>query len=540
VRSVARVPAETARDVASVTVRAVAEPPHPLFDVLPHAVFVLRDLKFEWANRAAAALLHSTSAALAGRSVGDVLADGEMTRIESRIRLFQVGVALPEAERVRFIEPETGVELAMDLQVVRLDEHGTHLLLVGAMPTLPTHGEAVFAKLAKLAPVSDSLVSLDALFKRVDPVFKELAWRAFLLEPRADALLARHVANIGGDDSFARFTQSLQNTLIPATQMAISMEVLRSGEAVYVDDFAARLSSASGVAGASAKYFVGQPEVMRAAWVPVPGPAGTAAVLLVLGTTISAEDSVALRTFAAQIAATTRIEAMQVELVRRERLAAVGEMSAVLAHEVRNPLAIVANAGATLRRILGADAPSDARQLLDILDEETDRLNRLVRDLLAFARPSDPQIAIVPLQSLIARAIGAVVRDPTGDPTLAETTVVRIAPDASEVRADPELLYRALVNVLLNASQHKTARGAIQIDAMRSAPDEIRVRIFNDGEHLSEEVRQRVFDPFFTTRPHGTGLGLAVVRRTLEDLGGHVEVSTEPSGVAVSLYLPAV
>jgi len=518
----------------------VAEPPNQLLDLLPHAVFVLRDLTFEWVNRAAAALLHSTSDALAGRSVGDFLADGEMGRIESRMRLVEIGVAFPDAERVRFTEPETGVELAIDLHVVRLNEQGTHVLLVGALPTLPTHGEAVFAKLAKLAPVSDSLVSLDALFKRVDPVFKELAWRAFLLEPRPDALLARYVANIGGDDSFARFTQSLHNTLIPASQMAITMEVLRSGEAVYVDDFVARLSSAPGVAGQSAKHFVGQPDVMRAAWVPVPGPAGTAAVLLVIGTTISAEDSIALRLFAAQIAATTRIEAMQVELVRRERLAAVGEMSAVLAHEVRNPLAIVANAGATLRRILGPDAPSDARQLLDILDEETDRLNRLVRDLLAFARPSDPQIAIVPLQSLIERAIGAVVRDPTGDPTLAETTVVRIAPDASEVRADPELLYRALVNVLLNASQHKTARGAIQIDAMRSAPDEIRMRIFNDGERLSEEVRQRVFDPFFTTRPHGTGLGLAVVRRTLEDLGGHVEVSTEPSGVAVSLYLPAV
>ena len=507
-----------------------------LLELLPHAVFVVRDLTFEWVNRAGATLLGSTADALAGKSVGTILADGELARIQSRMRLAALGVAFPDAERVRFVEPGSGRELAMNLHVVRLNDDATHLLLVGAIPTPPTHTEAVFAKLAKLAPVSDSLMSLDTLFARVDPVFKDLGWRAFLIERDGEVLRSKYVANIAGDDAFARFTQGLRDTPLPPSQMAISMEVLRSGEAVYVDDFVARLSAAPGMAGASAKLFASEPTTMRAAWVPVPGPAGPGSVLLVIGATISPEDSIALRLFAAQIGATIRIEKMQVELVRRERLAAVGEMSAVLAHEVRNPLAIVANAGASLRRILGASANTDTRQLLDILDEETERLNRLVGDLLEFARPSDPQISAVSLKDVLTRAIGAVERDPTGDANLRQRAVVQIAADAAEVRADPELLYRALVNVLLNASQHSVPRSTIRIDTERVAKDEIRVRVFNPGAHLPDEVRARVFDPFFTTRPLGTGLGLAVVRRILEDLGGRVDVTSEPAGVAVSMY----
>ena len=122
----------------------------------------------------------------------------------------------------------------------------------------------------------------------------------------------------------------------------------------------------------------------------------------------------------------------------------------------------------------------------------------------------------------------------------------RLGPPASERErltrvqaADLVLLHRALVNVLLNATQHKGPRGKVRVDTLRTAPNEICLRVFNDGAHLPAEVRERVFDPFFTTRAHGTGLGLAVVRRTLDDLGGRVEVSTEVDGVAVSMYLPA-
>jgi nitrogen-specific signal transduction histidine kinase len=517
----------------------VAQSPDNLLDLLPHAVFIVRDLTFEWANRFGASLLHTTSEALAGASVAPFLADGEIQRLESQMRLIRSGIALPDPDRVRILEPGSRRELAVDLHVVRLDPDGSRVLLVGGLPAPPTHAEAVYAKLAKLAPVSDSLVSLEALFARVDSVFAELGWRGFLIEPYGDALRSRYVINIAGDDPFAVFTQGLRGAVLQPSQMTVTMEVLRSGEPVYVDDFVGRLSSAPGMAGESARHFAGRPGIMRGAWVPVPGPTGPASVLLVIGATISPDDSIALRLFTGQIAATQRIEAMQAELVQRERLAAVGEMSAVLAHEVRNPLAIVANAGATLRRILGGDATDDARQLLDILDEETERLNRLVRDLLAFARPSDPQLSVVPLRSLIERAVRAVAQDPTGDPQLVETAVVNLADDATSVRADPELLHRALVNVLLNATQHRAPRGQVRIDVTRSAPSEICVRIFNDGAHLPAEVRDRVFDPFFTTRPHGTGLGLAVVRRTLEDLGGRVEVTTEPDGVAVSMFLPA-
>ena len=228
------------------------------------------------------------------------------------------------------------------------------------------------------------------------------------------------------------------------------------------------------------------------------------------------------------------------ELVRKEQLAAVGELSAVIAHEVRNPLAVLRNAVSGLRREeLGAE---DRATLLEVLDEETNRLNRLVRDLLVYARPVDPQSVELDLQRVLERAIDLARRDHT------RTAIVRVDVDhsvaaATAIEGDPDLLERAFANVVENALQAMPDGGrlTIRLDKAELAGGRSAVAIsFSDtGEGMDTLVRSRARDPFFTTRSSGTGLGLAIVERAIGAHGGEVVLeSGSEDGTTVTLVVP--
>ena len=227
----------------------------------------------------------------------------------------------------------------------------------------------------------------------------------------------------------------------------------------------------------------------------------------------------------------------QEELVRKEQLAAVGELSAVIAHEVRNPLAILKNAVATMRRpTLG---PSDRGVLLGILDEETDRLNRLVRDLLAYARPVTPRGGAVEVEPLIERAL----EQAKGGRDASRIEVVLECEGPLAVRGDPELLRHALVNVIDNALQAMSANGKLTIRTTEARLDDKRacaIAVVDTGEGMDTLVRAKALDPFFTTRPAGTGLGLAIVDRVVRNHGGRIAIDSAPGqGTNVTLLLEA-
>jgi signal transduction histidine kinase len=218
---------------------------------------------------------------------------------------------------------------------------------------------------------------------------------------------------------------------------------------------------------------------------------------------------------------------------QRESLAALGELSAVVAHEVRNPLAIVKNAVSSLRR--PALDPVDRSLLLQIVSEESRRLARLVRDLLAFARPR----ASVPVRISVAELVERAARDATrGEPTALERVELALA-DGLELDGDAELLRLALANVLENGLQASDGAGRVRLEARTAPGESMEIVVSDTGRGMSEDVLKKARDPFFTTRPTGTGLGLAIVDRVVRSHGGWWDIESRPgAGCTVRMTLP--
>jgi two-component system sensor histidine kinase HydH len=228
----------------------------------------------------------------------------------------------------------------------------------------------------------------------------------------------------------------------------------------------------------------------------------------------------------------------QAELIDRERLAALGELSASIAHEVRNPLGVIFNSVGTLQRLLRPTG--DVALLLDIVGEEADRLNRMVGDLLDYSRPLQPALEPLLLQPLIEAAVAAARRQ-IGPAEGAVQLDLQVAPGVTTLRADARLLRQALVNLLLNAYQAMPRGGRLEVRAGTAALDgkpctEIAIR--DSGGGIPPDALSRIFQPFFTTKATGTGLGLAVVRRIIEGHGGAVAVGRPAIGAEFLVRLP--
>ena len=225
------------------------------------------------------------------------------------------------------------------------------------------------------------------------------------------------------------------------------------------------------------------------------------------------------------------------QLVKRERLAALGELAAVVAHEVRNPLAVVFNATAGLRKASPSSKDHDA--LLAIVQEEAEHLRDIVSDLLEFARPRPPLFAEVALDEIVRTAIDA-ARAEAG--VLPAEVLVEVTTDDVVAVCDERLVRQAVINLVANALTAPGRRGPVRV--VIAAGDDgreesILVHVIDDGQGISPDLRDRVFTPFYTTRPSGTGLGLAVVRSSAEAHGGDVVVSGTPGGGATfTLRLP--
>jgi signal transduction histidine kinase len=228
------------------------------------------------------------------------------------------------------------------------------------------------------------------------------------------------------------------------------------------------------------------------------------------------------------------LRVMQSELVSKNQLAAVGELAAAIAHEVRNPLAVIVNAVAGLRRVSGSE--EDRSILLSIVDEEAARLNRLVTDLLRFARPVSVKRSPVSLGELAKRSRSQILDG--------HEVVVSIAadPEIQTVWVDPNLFRLVFDNLVQNACQSMRGGGRVDIVVSRGVlptGPAVSIQIKDHGHGMEPEVRERALDPFFTTRPSGTGLGLPIVQRIVEAHGGELLIeSQEGEGTSVTLFLP--
>jgi signal transduction histidine kinase len=220
------------------------------------------------------------------------------------------------------------------------------------------------------------------------------------------------------------------------------------------------------------------------------------------------------------------LERAQQQLIQRERLAALGELSAIVAHEVRNPLGVIFNSLGSLRRLLRP--AGDAKLLLDIVGEEADRLNRIVGDLLDFARPSTPELRPEPLERVVEEAVGAALAQRPAGVEVERELDASVPP----VPMDARLVRQAVLNVAVNAIQAMPRGGRIVVRTRRDG-DAAVLEIEDSGAGIPEEVRGRIFEPFFTTKASGTGLGLAVVKRIVEGHGGAVSVAGRPGAGAI-------
>lgn len=209
------------------------------------------------------------------------------------------------------------------------------------------------------------------------------------------------------------------------------------------------------------------------------------------------------------------LAAAQEELVQRERLAAIGEMSAVVAHEVRNPVAIVLNAAASMRK-----HPEDRETLLRIIEDEAGRLTQMVTDLLLYARPATLQFVEEPFSAILESALGTIRK---ANPDAAVDVEVSLPADMPPLECDIRLIHQAIVNLVTNALQAEGRKGPVRVAAsLDRARDEVRLTVSDDGNGIAPDLRDRIFRPFFTTRATGTGLGLAVVQRSIEAHGGRL------------------
>lgn len=224
----------------------------------------------------------------------------------------------------------------------------------------------------------------------------------------------------------------------------------------------------------------------------------------------------------------------QEELVRKEQLAVVGELAAVVAHEVRNPLAVISNAVAGLRKT--TLSREDHATLLVILDEETVRLNRLVSDLLRYARPVSVQKSHVPLADLLERAL-RLARNEKG---ISVETKVDV--ENARIYGDSSLLRQVFDNLVENAVQAMGDAGTLSVhirETEEEGTDGVAIDIVDTGEGMDTLVKSRAKDPFFTTRPSGTGLGLAIVDRIVVAHGGHLLIDSRAGeGTTVTVFLP--
>jgi signal transduction histidine kinase len=224
----------------------------------------------------------------------------------------------------------------------------------------------------------------------------------------------------------------------------------------------------------------------------------------------------------------------QAELVRHERLAALGELSAVIAHEVRNPLAVIFNSLGSLRKL--AAPTDDAKILLDIVGEEASRLNRIVADLLDFVRPYSSHPRPTNLENLVIGALDGARRSL---PIQNVTIDADIPQTSRELLLDATMVQQALVNLISNAVQATPPGGRVTVRARTVEALETRTEeagltsrvdlcfeVTDEGPGIDPADVARIFQPFFTTKPTGTGLGLAIVRRIADALGGRIEAAS--------------
>jgi two-component system sensor histidine kinase HydH len=233
------------------------------------------------------------------------------------------------------------------------------------------------------------------------------------------------------------------------------------------------------------------------------------------------------------------IKLLQEKVKRSEKLAAIGELAAGVAHEIRNPLSSIRGFAQFLRHSL-KDKPQE-KEYAETMVTEVDRINRVITDLLTFARPMTVELSPTDITELIEHSARLVEAD-----ALSRDVNIRMKiSDLTKLPLDANQITQALLNLLLNALQASPPNGNIEIGAELDASNsQLHLWVKDDGPGIRNNLIEKIFEPFYTTHEKGTGLGLAIVHKIAENHNGEIRVNSPPKGMTrgccFSIVIPII
>lgn len=222
----------------------------------------------------------------------------------------------------------------------------------------------------------------------------------------------------------------------------------------------------------------------------------------------------------------TDLKAMESQVRLRENLSNLGEMSAGIAHELRNPMGVIAGYTGLLRRHI----PENLREYVVSIENEIQMMNKIISDFMSFAHPVSPNVAQVSLSDLIRDVVKTIVNDN-------QRIDFRIEGVGYEVEADEALLRQVLVNLVQNSVESMSGKGILTISSWRDG-GYVKIVVRDTGHGISTEMAKKVFLPFYTTKAHGTGLGLAIVHKIVTAHGGTIDFESSDRGSEFTISLP--
>lgn len=222
----------------------------------------------------------------------------------------------------------------------------------------------------------------------------------------------------------------------------------------------------------------------------------------------------------------TELKAFQSQQDLRDRLSTLGEISAGIAHELRNPLAVISG----YTKMLSKKVEGPMKPAVESIAKEVAVMDRIITDFLSFAKPTDLMVAPVDLQDLLDGCLGSL-----GGPSEGLRVSVDIAM-LPRINADEVLLRQACTNLLQNATESMPDGGELKISGFMD--DHVCVSIADTGHGIPESIRDKIFLPFYTTKERGTGLGLAIVHKIVISHGGDIKVETSDKGTTFTIRLP--
>jgi two-component system NtrC family sensor kinase len=230
------------------------------------------------------------------------------------------------------------------------------------------------------------------------------------------------------------------------------------------------------------------------------------------------------------------------QLLQSQKLAAIGELSAGIAHEINNPLAIIRQEAEWLLHLFKKESPPDAAEIKNCLTEvvhQVDRAREITHNLLNFARRQQPVVQAVDLNRLVEDMSLLVAKEAQHNRI---SMVKQLQPDLPSINSDAPLLRQVILNLLNNAIQATGPDGTVTVTTRVDA-NQVMVQVDDTGSGISKENIAQIFDPFFTTKPQGkgTGLGLSICHGIIERLGGRISAASEEGkGASFTVKLPPV